>query len=242
MTDPALLAEIAPKGRLRVALNLGNRVLVQTDADGRATGIAVTLAEAFADHLGLEAEFIHFDGPQGVSSSAQEDRWDLCFLAVDPARAETIAFTDPYVRIEGAYLAGPHCDVPDAPALIEAGGKVGIVPGTAYALALVRKPGAENLVTFENNGEALAALDRGEIAAVAHIREVMEAEAAKRPGSRVLEPAFMEILQAMAVPQGRPRASAALSAFLTERLRSGFVGDTLEAFGVSRNAAILPDV
>ncbi|MEC7760659.1 MAG: transporter substrate-binding domain-containing protein [Pseudomonadota bacterium] len=236
----AIAKELAPKGHLRVALNHGNKVLVQTDDDGHPSGIAVTLARAFAEHMGLELELISFEGAGQVSSAAQDDVWDVCFLAVDPDRRATIAFTEPYVQIEGAYLAGPHCAVADAPALIASGGKVGAVHGTAYALTLSRKPGAENLVYFDDNTAALAALDRGEVDAVAHIRQVVEAEGSTRPGSRVLEPAFMEIRQAMAVPQGRPAAAQALQDFLTDRLTSGFVGDTLERFGVSRGSAILP--
>lgn len=34
----------------------------------------------------------------------------MCFLAVDPKRAETIARSAPYVQIDGGYLAGIHND------------------------------------------------------------------------------------------------------------------------------------
>ena len=35
---------------------------------------------------------------------ARPGQWDICFLAVDPVRAAGIAFTAPYVVIEGTYI------------------------------------------------------------------------------------------------------------------------------------------
>lgn len=241
MNHPAsLLQEFAPHGVLRVALNHGNRVLVGRHEDGTPFGISVDLARALADHLGLDLAFVEYERAVDVSSSATQDAWDVCFLAVDPERARTIAFTEPYVRIEGCYLAGAHCPADTADALVASGAEVGTVRGSAYTLTLQRKPGAERLVFFENVHAALAALDREEVAAIAGIRQAMEAEAEARPGSRVLLPPFMEIRQGMGLPQGRPAASKALSAFLSEMARSGRVGDILEAHGVDRDCAILP--
>lgn len=237
----ATIHEFAPKGVLRVALNHGNRVLVSRDDDGRPFGISVDLANDLATYLGHEPQFVEFERAVDVSSSADRDLWDVCFLAVDPERAKTIAFTAPYVRIEGCYLASAACSAMDAGELVASGAPVGSVYGSAYSLTLQRKPGAENLTMFEDIFGALDALDGGEVQAIAGIRQAMEGEAEKRQGSRVLMPPFMEIRQAMAMPQGRPAAASALSAFLTAALRSGRVGDILEAHGVNRDCAIFPD-
>ncbi|MEZ5726479.1 MAG: transporter substrate-binding domain-containing protein [Paracoccaceae bacterium] len=240
MTDATkLIREFAPTGRLRVALNHGNRVLVGRDDKDQPFGISVDLARDLAAHLGLALDFVEYERAVDVSSSATSGVWDVCFLAVDPERAKTIAFTAPYVRIEGCYLAGAGCKAADAGELVALGLPVGSVKGSAYSLTLQRKPGAENLVMFEDIFAALAALDRGEVEAIAGIRQAMEGEAEKRPGSRVLQPPFMEIRQAMAMPQGRPAASAALADFLAEALRSGRVGDILQSHGVARDCAIL---
>lgn len=240
MTSSEILAEFAPTGTLRVALNHGNRVLVARDDTGAACGISVDLAHALAEHLGIGLTFVEFERAVDVSASADKEIWDVGFLAVDPERARTIAFTDPYVRIEGCYLAGPQCPAADAHELVGSGVLVGTVEGTAYTLTLRRKPGAEFLVVHEDIFAALDALDAGEVAAVAGIRQAMEGEAALREGARVVFPPFMEIRQAMAMPKGRHTASAALSAFLADILRNGTVGDILEAHGVDRHCALLP--
>jgi polar amino acid transport system substrate-binding protein len=233
--------QFAPSGAMRVALNHGNRVLVGRDASGEPFGISVDLARALAQHLSLELRFVHYERAVDVSASAGSNEWDVCFLAVDPDRARSIAFTEPYVKIEGKYLAGGHCTASDGDALVASGAPVGTVDGSAYTLTLKRKPGAEHLVTFEDIFAALAALDAGKVAAIAGIGSVMEKEALKRPGARVLVPAFMEIRQAMAVPQGRPEAAGALQTFLSDLAQQGVTGDILERHGVDRSCAIIPD-
>lgn len=238
--DDRTLRDIAPTGRLRVALNYGNRVLVTPDADGTRAGIAVDLANLLADAVGLAVDFIDYQRAVDVSSSATLDEWDVCFLAVDPKRTETIAFTDPYVRIEGSYLASAACPAEGSAALQASGAPVGSVIGTAYSLTLQRLPGAEHVVMLRDIHAALAALDADDVQAVAGIRQVMLAESSTRPGSRILSPPFMEIRQAMAVPKGRPDAIAFLRAFLAEQARAGTVGDILQRHGVSRECAIVP--
>lgn len=233
--------QFAPTGILRVALNHGNRILVSRDETGRPGGISVDLANRLGEWLGLDVVFMEFDRAVDVSDSATEDLWDVCFLAVDPKRAATVDFTDPYVRIEGRYLASADCVAGDAEELVRSGVKVGTVDGSAYTLTLKRKPGAENLVVYPDIFAMLAALDAGEVAAAAGIGNVMEAEADTRPGARVLSPPFMEIRQAMAIVKGRDDAAPALRGFVADLARSGATGDILERHGVSRDSAIVPD-
>lgn len=236
----ALSVEFAPTGNLRVALNFGNRVLVGRNAEGQPSGISVDIARALAKHLGLELAFVEYSRAIDVSDSAESGDWDVCFLAVDPARAKTLAFTQPYVGIEGSYLAAPHCDAPDATALVDAGLPVGTVSGSAYTLTLQRLPGSQHLVVFNSIVDALDALDRGSIAAMAGIRAVMQREADARPGARVLEPPFMQIRQAMAMPIGRPAAHAGLVAFLKNLSMNGDIHAMLERHGVDPSCALAP--
>jgi polar amino acid transport system substrate-binding protein len=234
-----ILAQYAPKSVLRVALNHGNRVLVARNPDDNPIGISVDLAKALAEILELPVQFVNFERAVDVSSSSGDDLWDVCFLAVDPKRAESIDFTPPYVRIEGSYLASATAQVMDANELVTSDAKVGTIEGTAYTLTLQRKLGADNLILYHDIHAALYALDAGEVEAIAGICQAMEGESAKRPGSRVLTPPFMEIRQAMAMPSGRPLASQHLRSTLGHFVSAGLVGDILERHGVSRDCAIV---
>lgn len=237
----ALRDEIAPYGRLRVALNHGNRVLLGRDRLGRPQGISVDLAQALVDWLGLGLEFVEFDRAGDVTAAAREDLWDVGFLAIDPERAEIIDFTSPYVGIEGRYLASASCTVRDAGELVSSASKVGTVRGSAYTLTLQRKPGSDHLVVYPDFGSMMAGLEAGEVCAVAGIGDVMAREASWRPGARVLSPPFMEIRQALAIVKGRPKALDAVQQFLLDLARTGTIGEILERHGVSPTCAILPE-
>src|SRR6185369_10306868 len=53
----ATVAALAPTGRLRASINLGNPILAKRDAvTGQAAGVSVDLARALADRLGVGIE------------------------------------------------------------------------------------------------------------------------------------------------------------------------------------------
>jgi polar amino acid transport system substrate-binding protein len=224
--------EMAPEGVLRVALNHGNVVLVQRGPDdAHPAGVSVELARALAAELGLEVRFVHFERAGDVSGSAGGDVWDLCFLAVDPLRAESIAFSPPYVAIEGCYLVQKRIAAA-SPAEVDAQGlKVGIVMGSAYALHLTRAKGGAELVTFETAGEAAAALEAGELDALAGVRQAMVRVAGRLPGVRLIDEPFMAIPQAAGVPAARRRAAEFVAGFVAARKADGSVARWLEASG-----------
>ncbi len=238
MTD--FLKAYAPGGTLRVALNHGNRVLVRRDATGSPQGISVELAHALAAELGTLPTFVEYERAVDVSASADRHAWDVCFLAIDPARAGTVAFTPPYICIEGCYLVAAGSAAEEMADVARLGLRIGAVEGSAYALNLARAPGSEGLVPFSSFGAATGAFDGGAIDGLAGIRQAMEAEGAMRPGTRVLEPPFMEIRHAMGVPTGRTVAQDHLARFLRDRALDGTIPAILERNGIERTCAIAP--
>ena len=87
---------------------------------------------------------------------------------------------------------------------------------------------------------ALEALRSGAVAVAAGIRQVLEAEAQRAPGVRVLPGRFMVIQQAMGLPASRgPQAQQRLAAFVEEMKASGFVADALRRHRVE-GATVAP--
>src|SRR5690348_1952724 len=97
-----LVADLAPTGVLRAALNLGNPVLVQGTPTA-PTGVTVDIAHEVAGRLGIPAQFRCFGAARESFAAAVAGQADICFLAVEPARASQVTFTAPYVLIEGVY-------------------------------------------------------------------------------------------------------------------------------------------
>jgi polar amino acid transport system substrate-binding protein len=222
----AIVREIAPAGRLRVALNHGNVVLVRRNSiNGGAEGITVDLARSLAARLGIDLTFVEFERAGDVADSADGNIWDVCFLAVDPLRAKQIAFTEPYIIIEGCYLVPKVSPAMTADDVDRLGLRIGVVQGSAYALHLSRAANGAQILPYSQFDEAADALAEGKLDGLAGVRQAMDRQAARTPGYRLLEPPFMSIRQAMGVVAGRPLAAEFVRAFINEMRASGFVAD-----------------
>src|SRR5580698_1296999 len=98
--------ELAPTGKLRAAINVGNVVLAQRDENGGVRGPSVDLARELARRLAVPIDLHVYDAAGKVTDAAKTGEWDVAFVAIEPARAEGIGFTSPYVIIEATYLVG----------------------------------------------------------------------------------------------------------------------------------------
>ena len=102
----AALADLAPTGKLRAAINFGNPVLASRDpASGQPRGVSVELSRALAARPGVEVEFALFESAGRVVDAARSDMWDVAYVAIDPARAQDTLQSPASVIIEGAFLA-----------------------------------------------------------------------------------------------------------------------------------------
>ena len=103
--DAAVLAQLAPGGKLRAAINFGNSVLAQKDpATGEPKGITPDLARELGRRLGVPVEFATYDAAGKVFDAVKTGAWDIAFVAIEPVRAAEIEFSAPYVIIEGTYM------------------------------------------------------------------------------------------------------------------------------------------
>jgi polar amino acid transport system substrate-binding protein len=225
----ALRQEFAPTGVLKVGVNYGNPVIAQRDpAGGDPRGVGPELARELARRLGVGVRYYTYESAGKMTDGLKADGWDLAFLAVDPKRAEEIAFSPPYVEIEGTYLVkdarfGKIADV-DKP-----GVRIAVGRGSAYDLFLTREIKNAQLVRVVQLPEAMTEFNAGRVDVVAGVKQALQAQL--KPGRRVLDGNYMIIRQASGVPQGRPNAARYLGEFITEMKRSGFVRKALDASG-----------
>src|SRR5688572_29300574 len=132
-----LIGDFAPTGPLRAAINIGNPVLAKGTPDA-PRGVTVDLARELAKRLGLELEFVPFDAAGKVVDALKEKRWDVAFLAVEPVRAAEIAFTAPYVIIEGVYVVPANSPIKAVEDVDREGVRISVNKGAAYDLFLTR--------------------------------------------------------------------------------------------------------
>ena len=236
--DSAVVSDLTRDGRLVAALNHGNPILVQRDpASGAARGVAPALARELAQRLGATLEFAHFDSAGKVFDAIE--RWDVAFLAIDPARAAEILFTAPYVIIEGTYVVAATSGFHAVEDLDKAGMRIAVGRNSAHDLFLTRSLKQAQLVRAATSHEALETFLRDGLEAAAGIRQPLLAFARAHPQVRALEDSFTQIQQAMGTARGRPVGAAYLGEFVEEMKASGFVAGQLEASG-QRDAKVAP--
>lgn len=227
---PALVSAFAPGGMLRASINLGNPILANKDAaTGEPAGVSIDLAREFARRLGVGIELVVFEKAAASVDAVRNEKADIGFFAIDPARSEGLLFTAPYVLIEGSYLVRGSSELTDNTQVDAKGHRISVGAGSAYDLFLTREIEQAEIVRLQGAAAALAALRSGEVKVAAGIRQLLEAEARREPGVRVLPGRFMVIQQAMGTPASRgAQAQALLSSFVEEMKASGFVADALQ--------------
>jgi polar amino acid transport system substrate-binding protein len=229
--DHEVLQDLAPEGVLRAAINFGNPVLAQQGADGSPQGISVELAKALAKELGVSLEMVIFDAAGKVFAALEEGVWNVAFLAIEPLREEQIAFSEPYVIIEGTYLVAADSAYQQVEDLDKAGVKIAVGKGAAYDLFLSRTLKHAQLERAATSAGAVDLYIEQSLDAAAGVRQPLEKIAAGDHSYRVLDGAFTSIRQAMAVPQSRQAGAAFVRDFVERKKAEGFVRAVLNENG-----------
>jgi polar amino acid transport system substrate-binding protein len=234
----ALATEAASQGKLRVSINVGNPILARREGDS-AAGVSVDLAREFAKRLGVEAELLVFASAGESVEAVRSRQADLGFFAIDPKRSEGIAFTAPYVLIEGAYLVKKDSPLRANEEVDRPGTRVVVGNGSAYDLYLTRELKQAEIVRAPTSPAVVDHFQQCGAEVAAGVRQQLEFDAARIGGLRLLPGRFMVIQQAMGVPAGRDNTIAALRSFVEEMKASGFVAQALQRHGV-QGASVAP--
>ena len=242
MTLPATIARaFIPTGKLRAAINLGNPILAGKDpATGAPVGVSVDLARGFAQRMGVDVEFAVFDNAAKSVEAVKSEAADIGFFAVDPLRGEGIAFTAPYLLIEGAYLVRQDSPLQNNDEVDSAKNRVAVGKGSAYDLYLTRELKHAQIVRAPTSPAVISAFMDQQLDVAAGVKQQLQADAGRLPGLRLLPGRFMVIRQAMGLPKGRgAQAAAALAHYVEEMKASGFVAQALLRHGI-QGAAVAP--
>jgi polar amino acid transport system substrate-binding protein len=220
----AVFEDLAPTGTLRASINLGNPVLAQGTPDAPA-GVTVDLARELAARLGVPVEFVCFDAARKSFEAMVDGQADICFLAIDPAREAEVAFTAPYVVIEGVFAVPEDSAITRAADVDREGVRVGVKDGSAYDLFLTRTLEHATLIRGDEGVDVFLAdgLEAG-----AGIRQPVTDFVAASNGLRVIEDAFMQIHQALGTTKSRrPETLDFLHAFIEDQKSNGSIAKSL---------------
>lgn len=232
---------LAPTGKLRASINVGNPVLARLDpASGQPVGVSVDLALALAKELQMSAEFQVFDAAQKSVEAVAREQADIGFFAIDPLRSAQIAFTAPYVLISGNYLVRSDSTIQTNDCVDRPGVRVAVGQGSAYDLYLTRHLRHAELVRMPTSREVVDAFLVQKLDVAAGVKQQLEADARRVSSVRLLPESFMLIEQAMGLPRARGAAAAEmLHGFLEARKADGFIARSLSRHGID-GASLAP--
>ena len=236
----AVLAAFTPSGKLRACINLGNPILAYVGEDGSARGVSVDLAGEFARLLGVELELVVVDAAGKSVDAVVAEQADIGFFAIDPLRGAHIAFTAPYVLIEGCYLVREDSPIRSNDEVDRAGLRVVVGKGSAYDLFLGRTLRHAQIVRSPTSPTVVATFLEQDADVAAGVRQQLEADARRNQGLRLLDGRFMLIEQAMGTPKSRGAAAAGFLGRFVERMKaSGFVAAALARHRIA-GASVAP--
>lgn len=232
--------DLAPRGKLRAAINFGNPILATKNAvTGEPQGLSVDLARELARRLAVPVELVTYTAAGKVVAGIKGKEWDIAFFAIDPERAVDIAFTGAYVVIEGAYSVRQDSPIKNNADVDREGVRVVVGKGSAYDLYLSRQLKSAQIVRAPTSPAVTAMMVAQSLEVAAGVKQQLEADAQRYPGLRLLDGRFMAINQAMATPKDRTSGSRYLTEFVEEMKASGFVANSLARHGI-KGASIAP--
>ena len=234
----ALTQDLAPTGTLRASINLGNPVLAQGTPAAPA-GVTVDIAREIGARLDVPVELVCFDAARKSYEAMAAGQADICFLAIEPAREADVAFTAPYVVIEGVFVVPRDSTFTKAADVDQPGVRIGVKSGSAYDLFLSRTLQHASLVRGEEGADEFRTQG---LEVVAGIRQPMTEFVASNPDVRLVEDRFMQIRQAVGTTTTRRSETVQFLRDLVEELKaSGFVAEALRRAGQSADLVAAPE-
>jgi len=227
--DGQIVAELAPTGVLRAAINMSNFLLVTgRSPSGDPQGVAPDMAAEIARRLGVPVAYVQFDRPSKLADAAGTNAWDIGLIGAEPARAEKIAFTPAYCEIEATYLVQPNSPYHAVADVDRAGSRIAVRRGAAYDLWLERNIKHAAVLRSDTADGPFNQFVADKLDALAGLRPQLSEDVKKLPGARILPGNFTSVQQAIGTGKANAAGAAFLLEFVEDAKRSGLVARLIE--------------
>ena len=242
LIDSAVRAQLAPDGRLRVAINLANMFLVTTDCSVPSvqgfSGVAPGIAAAIAEQLGVKTVFVPFGNAGSLAGSVADNLWDIALIGADPARGASIAFTSAYAEIPVAGMVRGNSPLVAVDQVDRSGVRIVTVARSAFDLWLTRHIRYAELVRAESASAALDRFLNGSLDVLTGLELRLFDDLRQIPGARLLNGRFTTIQQSIGTSIKHSQGAAFLERFVVEARRSGLVQRLISQYKVKGLSAV----
>lgn len=222
-------AALAPTGKLRVAFLAAPIYATKDPASGEYRGVAVDLGEALARQLGVPLAPAPQSGVPALLSGAKAGEFDVVLMGINPERAAVIDFAAPYMEVEQGVLVRAGAPVARLEDIDRAGMRIAVLEKAGPDTVLTRQLKSAEIVRLPKLEQLFEQLAAGKVDMAAATKSRLLEEAAKLPGSRVLEGRLLVEPIGMGVPKGRSAAAAQyVGQFVEDAKSRGLVARAIE--------------
>jgi polar amino acid transport system substrate-binding protein len=226
-------SEIAPAGKLRVAMNAQTAVLLQRTPDGKITGgVGLELAKFIAKKLEAVLELAAYPDSNTYTQSFGKGEWDIVFAVRTPLVAEKADFIVDILSNDYFFVAAPGREFADAARVDRAGVKIGVGLNSSSDQFLSKTLKSAELVRL-TGGRSIEALKSGQVDVWAASASNIEQVADRLPGAKIVPGAFTSDRTMVILPKGRSSAAQAkVVEIVNEAKKTDVIRKALEQTGV----------
>lgn len=228
----AVLAELAPTGKLRVALTEQPPAVAKSDqATGSLSGIGVDFGRALAAQLGVPFTPLGFPNPGAALAAVVAGSADLAVVPLVAVQQPSLSATTPIFVIQHTYMVRADSPLQSVEDIDRAGVRVATVTSDGHTPFLVSHLTHARLVQVASDKIGLDDLRAGQVDAFAGGRFGLAGDLGQVSGARLLTGSFFNAQIGIAASNGHADASAFLQDFVNQEVSSGAIQTSINALG-----------
>ena len=237
---PEARQALAPTGKLRVGLQLGNPLNVTRDSvSGEMKGVGFELGKELARRIGVPFEPVLYPSIGALLDSGKSGAWDVSHIGFTPERAKEFDFAAVHLEVEFGYLVRGGSSISTMADVDRPGIRVAVQEKSGPDVFFTRTLKNAVLVRAPSNPGALEALKSERADVMGSIKPILFEMSNQLPGSRVLDGRPGIDLHAMAMQKRRDPGMAYLRQFIDDAKSQGLIKAAVERAGL-RGVVVAP--
>jgi polar amino acid transport system substrate-binding protein len=225
-------ADLAPTGKLRVALLPLPHIAVRDKETGQFSGVVVDLSRELAKRLNVPVEFATVNSNTVAVDQVKNGQADFTFLVGLPALATQIDFGAAYIEYETSFLVPANSPIRGVDDIDAPGFRI-IVPENGVAQAKLSQT-LKNVkliglpIAIGSANRVVEMLKNGEADSYSNLTHLLSLTQTDLPGWRVVPGSYMMTVFSIGYPKGRPVGATYANQFIEEMKKSGFIQQAIE--------------
>jgi polar amino acid transport system substrate-binding protein len=230
---PEARQALAPTGKLRFGLQLGNPLNVIRDpASGEMKGLGFDLGKELARRIGVPYEPVLYPSIGALLESGKSGAWDITHVGFTSERAKEFDLVAAHVEVEFGYLIPGDSSISTMADVDRPGIRVAVQEKSGPDVFFSRTLKNAVLVRAPSNPGALEVLKSGRADVMGSIKPILSELSNQLPGSRILDGRPGIDPHVVAMPKGRGPGVAYLRQFMEDAKSEGLVKAAIERAGL----------